>query len=261
MKIGSRPILVATTAALALAACGSSTSGASGPSATPDPLNGSITVFGASSLTSTFNSSEMALETDHPGFKAQYSYGSSQTLVTQIVDGAPADVIATANTSTMQQLVTAGLVGTPQAFCKNKLEIIVAPGNPKNVTGLASLATPGLSVVLADPSVPVGEYAAKALSMAGIKLTPKSLQLDDAEVVEQVESGNADAGLVFVTDVVGAGGKVTGVPVPAAQNVVGTYEIAALKTSSNPTAAQAFISEVVSGNVHAALLAAGFLAP
>jgi len=260
MKFGRRPILASFTAALALAACGSTSTGG-GPSASPDPLNGTITVFAASSLTSTFNDAEKALEVDHPGFKAEYSYGSSQALVTQIVNGAPADVIATANTSTMQQLVTAGLVDTPQAFCKNKLEIIVAPGNPKHVTSLADLTMPGLSVVLADPSAPVGDYAAKALSMAGIKLTPKSLQLDDAEVVEQVESGNADAALVFVTDVVSADGKVTGVPIPDSENVIGTYEIAALKASSNQAAAQAFVTDAVSGDVHKALLAAGFLAP
>jgi molybdate transport system substrate-binding protein len=261
MRTGPRTMVVAGTAALVLDACGGSSSGSPGPSAAPDPLSGSITVFAASSLTSAFNTAEKGLEIDHPGFKASYSYGSSQTLVTQITNGAPADVIVTANTSTMQQLVTAGLVETPVPVCKNKLEIIVAPGNPKNITSVADLASPGLSVVLAAPSVPVGSYSAMALKMAGVTLTPKSLQLDDAEVVEQVESGNADAALVFVTDVVGAGGKVTGVSIPDAQNVIGTYEIAALKSSGNLAAAAAFVTEAVSGSVHAELLTAGFLPP
>jgi len=259
MRTGPRFMVAGATGALALSACGSS--GSPAPSATRDAMSGSITVFAASSLTSAFNAAEKGLEVDHPGFKASYSYGSSQALVTQITNSAPADVIATANTSTMQQLVTAGLVETPVPFCKNELEIIVAPGNPKNITSLADLANPGLAVVLADPSVPVGSYSALALKRAGITLTPKSLQLDDAEVVEQVASGNADAALVFVTDVVGASGKVTGVPIPDAQNVIGTYEIAALKSSSNLTAADAFVTEVVSGSVHAALLTAGFLPP
>ena len=262
MRAGSRPTAVAAVALLGLAACGSSTaSGSDGPSPTADPLNGSITVFAASSLTTTFNGAEAALESHNPGFKAEYSYASSQTLVTQILNGAPADVIVTANTSTMAQLTAKDLVETPQAFCRNKLEIITAPGNPRNITSLADLAKPGISVVLADPSVPVGDYSAKALSMAGVKVTPKSLQLDDAEVVEQVESGNADAALVFVTDIVSAGSRVTGVPIPDAQNVIGTYEVAAVKTSSNLTAARAYIAEVVSGSIHAALLSAGFLAP
>ncbi len=252
-----RHILLAGTATLALAACGSSSS--PGSAATADPFSGSITVFAASSLTSAFNTAETGLELDNPGFKAEYSYSSSQTLVTQLKNGAPADVIATANTSTMQQLVSAGLVESPQAFCRNELEIIVAPENPKNIKTLADLTAPGLSVVIGAPSVPVGDYAAKALTAANIELTPKSLQLDDAEVVEQVESGNADAALVFVTDVVTAGGKVTGIPIPEAQNVVGTYEIAALKASSNLTAAQAFVTSAVSGDVHTQLLADGFL--
>ena len=257
MKLSTRTLLLSGTAAIALAACGSSSP--SGPSATPDPLSGSITVFAASSLTSGFNTAEKGLEIDHPGFKAQYSYGSSQTLVTQIINGAPADVIATANTTTMQQLVAKGLVNTPQALCKNKLEIIVAPGNPKNIKTLADLAAPGLSVVLAAAGVPVGDYAAKALKAAHITITPKSFQLDDALVVEQVESGNADAALVFVTDVVTAGTKVTGVPIPDAQNVIGTYEIAVLTASTHQAAAAAFVTSAVSGDVQTQLLTDGFL--
>ncbi len=256
MRTLRRPLLLSGGAAIVLAACESAPAATS---ASPDPFSGSITVFAASSLTAAFNTAEKGLELEHPGFKAEYSYGSSQTLVTQIVNGAPADVIATANTATMQQLVTAGLVNTPEAFCKNELEIIVAPSNPKGIKTLADLATPGLSVVLAAPSVPVGDYAAKALTAANIKITPKSLQLDDAEVVEQVESGNADAGLVFVTDVVTAGGKVTGIPIPVAQNVVGTYEIAVVKASTNRTVAAAFATSAVSGDVHNQLLADGFL--
>ncbi len=239
MRSRIRPLLLFAPGAIVLAACGSTST--SGPSASPDPFSGSITVFAASSLTSPFNTAEKGLELDHPGFTAQYSYGSSQALVTQIINGAPADVIATANTSTMQQLVAKGLVDTPQAFVKNKLEIIVAPGNPKNIKTLADLATPGLSVVLAMAGVPVGDYATKALKAAKVSVTPKSLESDDALVVEQVESGNADAALVFVTDVVSAGSKVTGIAIPDAQNVIGTYEIAVLKSSTNTTAAQAFV--------------------
>ena len=159
----------------------------------------------------------------------------------------------------MQQLVAKGLVNTPQALCKNKLEIIVAPGNPKGIKTLADLATPGLAVVLAAPGVPVGDYATKALAAAHVTVTPKSLQLDDALVVEQVESGNADAALVFVTDVVTVGSKVTGVPIADAQNVIGTYEIAVLTASTHAAAAQAFVTDAVSGDVHRQLLADGFL--
>jgi molybdate transport system substrate-binding protein len=259
LRMGPRTIAPAAVAALALAACGSSST--AGPSATPDALSGSMTVFAASSLTSAFNTAEQALEVDHPGFTAKYSYAGSQSLMTQIINGAPADVIATANTTSMAQLVAKGLVNTPEKFCQNKLEIIVAPGNPKNIKSLADLVNPAIAVVIGDPSVPVGDYAKAVLTAAGLKLTPKSLQLDDAEVVQQVESGNADAALVFVTDVLSAGGKVTGVPIPDAQNKVGTYEIAVLKASSNMAAAQAFVTSAVSGDVQAELKTAGFLPP
>jgi len=257
MPTGPRRLAPTAVAALALVACGATTT--TGHSATPDPLSGSITVFAASSLTSAFNTAEKGLELDHPGFTAKYSFAGSQSLVTQIINGAPADVIATANTTTMAQLVAKGLVNTPEKFCQNKLEIIVAPGNPKSIKTLADLVNPAVSVVIGDPSVPVGQYAQDVLTKAGLKLTPKSLQLDDAEVVRQVESGNADAALVFVTDVISAGGKVTGVPIPDAQNKVGTYEIAVVKASTNTAAAQAFITSAVSGDIQAELRTAGFL--
>jgi molybdate transport system substrate-binding protein len=246
-------------AVLVLAACGAATP--AGSSATADPLSGSITIFAASSLTAAFNTAEKGLELDHPGFTAKYSFAGSQSLVTQIINGAPADVIGTANTTTMAQLVAKGLVNTPEKLCQNKLEIIVAPGNPKNIKTLADLVNPAVSVVIGDPSVPVGEYAKDVLTEAGLKLTPKSLQLDDAEVVRQVESGNADAALVFVTDVISAGGKVTGVPIPDAQNKVGTYEIAVVKASTNTAAAQAFVTSAASGAIQAELRSAGFLPP
>jgi molybdate transport system substrate-binding protein len=258
-RIGQLTIGPAAIAALALAACGSSS--APGPSATADPLSGSITVLAASSLTSAFNNAEKGLELDHPGFTAKYSFAGSQSLVTQIINGAPADVIATANTTTMAQLVAKGLVNAPEKFCQNKLEIIVAPGNPKNIKTLADLVNPAVSVVIGDPSVPVGEYAKDVLTAAGLKLTPKSLQLDDAEVVQQVEAGNADAALVFVTDVLSAGGKVAGVPIPDAQNKVGTYEIAVVKASTNTAAAQGFVTSAASGDIQAELRTAGFLPP
>jgi molybdate transport system substrate-binding protein len=259
VRIGRRPILITAAAAIALAACGESPASSGGPSTTPDPLSGSLTVLAASSLTSSFNTSEMALETDHPGFKATYSYAGSQALVTQIIDGAPADVIATANTSTMGQLTAKGLVESPQAFCQNKLEIAVAPGNPLNITSLVDLNNPGVKLVIGDPSVPVGSYVTDIETSDGLTFKPVSLQLSDAAVLEQLESGSADAALVFVTDIIGAGGKVKGIPIPDAQNKIGTYDIAAVKASGNLAAAEAFVTSAVSGAVQAELITSGFL--
>jgi molybdate transport system substrate-binding protein len=259
MKPGARPLLLSAAAAIGLAACGSSSSTAS--SASPDPFSGSITVFAASSLTRAFNSAEKGLEVDHPGFTATYSYAGSQALVTQIISGAPADVIATANTSTMAQLTAKGLVETPQAFCRNKLEIIVAPGNPLNIKTLADLNNPGVKLVIGDPSVPVGSYVTDIEASDGVHFTPVSLQLSDAAVLEQVESGDANAALVFVTDVIAAGSKVTGIPIPDAQNKIGTYDIAAVKASSNLADAEAFVTSAVAGDVQTELKSAGFLPP
>jgi len=267
MPMGPCALVVGATAALVLAACGSSspattpTAAASTPTATPDPLNGSITVFAASSLTSAFNTAETGLESANPGFKATYSFAGSQALVTQILNGAPADVIATANTSTMAQLTAKNLVQTPVAFCQNKLEIAVAPGNPLGITSLADLNKPGVKLVIGDPSVPVGEYVTDIETSDNLKFKPVSLQLSDASVMEQLESGDANAALVFVTDVIGAGSKVTGVPIPDAQNKIGTYQIAAITASSNLAAAEAFVTSAVSGSVQAELITAGFLPP
>lgn len=254
-----RPVVVTVTSALVLAACG--TASVSNPAPTPDALTGDLTVFAASSLTSAFNTAEKVLEIDSPGFKATYSFAGSQDLVTEITNGAPADVIATANTDTMAQLTAKELVETPQAFCQNKLEIAVAPGNPLNIKTIADLNNPGVKLVIGDPSVPVGEYVTDIEASDSIHFTPVSLQLSDAAVLEQLESGDANAALVFVTDIIGAAGKVTGIPIPAAQNKIGTYEIAAVKASSNLTAAEAFVTSAVSGAVQEELLSAGFLPP
>ena len=228
----AREILLTGAATLAVAACGSTSS--PGPAATADPFSGSITVFAASSLTSAFNTAEMGLELDNPGFKATYSFAGSQGLVTQIISGAPADVIATANTDTMAQLTAKELVDTPQKFCQNKLEIAVAPGNPLGIKTLADLNNPGVKLVIGDPGVPVGEYVTDIEAGDSLHFTPVSLQLSDASVLEQLESGDANAALVFVTDVIGAQGKVTGIAIPDAQNKIGTYEIAAVKAEQQP---------------------------
>jgi molybdate transport system substrate-binding protein len=261
MDIRLRPVLVTASAALVLAACGQASVTVTNPPSTPNPLSGNLTVFAASSLTNAFNTAEKGLEVDSPGFKGTYSFAGSQDLVTQLLNGAPADVIATANTDTMAQLVAKGLVETPVAFCQNKLEIAVAPGNPLGIKSLADLNNPGVKLVIGDPSVPVGEYVTDIEASDSIHFTPVSLQLSDASVLEQLESGDANGALVFVTDVIGAAGKVTGVPIPNAQNKIGTYEIAALKASSNLTAAEAFVTSAVSGAIQEELLSAGFLPP
>jgi molybdate transport system substrate-binding protein len=228
---------------------------------TVPPVSGSVTVFAASSLTEAFQDEQQTLIGKYPGLHLTYSFAGSGTLVTQIQAGAPADVIATADPVSMQQLQSAGLVETPQVFANNLLEIAVAPGNPKHITGLADLANPALKVVIEDPSQPAGKYTAQALANQHIVVHPVSEPLDVKSTLATVTSGNADAAVVYVSDVVSAGSTVTGVQIPSSQNVIAVYPIAILKSSKNQAADQAFVREIVSGTGQQALKNAGFLPP
>ena len=264
LRIGVSVITLALLG-LGAAACGSSTastSGAGAGAASGDVLAGShLTVLAAASLTEAFNDGRAALQSAHPGLSVTYSFAGSQALVTQVKNGAPADVVATADTATMQTLVTAGLVDAPKTFARNKLEIVVAPGNPKHLTGLKDLGRSDLKVVLEDPSVPAGKYGRQALQAQGVTVKPVSEPLDVKSELLAVEQGNADAGIVYVTDVRSAGSGVSGVPIPDSQNIVASYPIAVVKASSDAAAARAFVDDAVGGDVQRALVARGFLAP
>lgn len=256
-------IAMLLAAASSVSACGSASGGASTPRPTPtaDPLSGGLTVFAAASLTAAFSDATTRLQAAHPGLTITDSFAGSQTLVSQVENGAPADVIATADAATMQKLVAAGLVEAPRTMARNKLEIAVAPGNPKHVTGLADVSRSDLKVILEDPSVPAGKYARQALQAQGVTAKPVSLPLDVKSELLAVEQGNADVGIVYVTDVAAAGSAVTGVSIPDAQNVVAVYPIAVVKATSEPTVARGFADDMINGAGHSALLARGFLSP
>lgn len=245
--------------AVFLVACGSTTS--SSAPATPAKVTGALAVFAAASLTEAFRDAEPALEARHPGVTAKYSFAGSQQLVTNLLTGAPADVIATADMASMKQLTDAGLVDTPRTVATNRLEIAVEPGNPKGVRGLADLARPELTVVLEDPAVPAGKFARQALEKVHVSVTPKSNELDVKATLQKVVSGDADAAVVYVTDVSSAAGKVSGVVIPDADNVTAIYPIAAVRASSKHDAALVFVDEAVSGTVRDALRKRGFGAP
>ncbi|MCU1462006.1 MAG: modA [Acidimicrobiales bacterium] len=225
------------------AACGSAASGASGP----------VTVFAAASLTDVFGALPKS------DVRPTFDFAGSQALVTQIQQGAPADVFASADQKSMQKLVDAGLVEAPKVFARNALEIAVAPGNPKHVSGLADLARRDIVVVLADSSVPAGNYAHQALATAGVTVHPKSLELDVKSTLAKVTSGEADAAIVYATDVKAAGAKASGVEIPTAQNVIATYPIAVVKATRHHAAAQAFVDAVRSSSGQRALADRGFL--
>jgi molybdate transport system substrate-binding protein len=265
-----RPLAAIALVLFVAVAAGCGSSGSSKPAAGTNTtataaapkLSGSLTVFAAASLTEAFNDEKTTLATSAPSLKVTYDFAGSQALVTQIQQGAPADVFASASTKNMQTLVAAGLVETPKTFAHNKLEIAVAPGNPKHITGLADLERAGVVLVLEDPSVPAGAYALQAFAKAGLPAPhAKSLELDVKSTLAKLTLGEADAVVVYVTDVKSAGAKVQGVEIPDADNVVATYPIAVVKASKHLAAAQAFVDEMVSGSGQQALQARGFLPP
>jgi molybdate transport system substrate-binding protein len=237
-----------------LSACGSSSVGAS----PPDPVAGTVSVFAASSLTDAFNREATAFKARHRTVTVRLNFAGSALLATQISQGAPADVFASADQANLAKVSTAG---PATVFATNELQVAVAPGNPKGIHGLSDLAKPGLTVVLCAAAVPCGVYANRALLGAGVKLTPKSQEQDVRGVLSKVGLGEADAGIVYVTDIRSAGDKVDGVEIPPDQNVIATYPIAAITGSSNPRAGQAFVNFVLSPTGQAILADYGFGKP
>ena len=240
-----------------LAVSAACSSGSSQTSVSPTAL----TVFAASSLTEPFNDLKSSVRSLTPPLAVTYSFAGSPALVTQIEQGAPADVVATADNATMTKLVDAGLVEGPATFAHNKLEIVVRPGNPKAITGVADLARDDIVFVTEDDTVPAGRYAAQMLQAAGITVNPKSREPNVKAAIGRVTSGEADATIAYVTDARSAGDVVQGVAIPDAQNVVATYPIAVVKATKRHDAAQAFVDAVLQGAGRAALLARGFLPP
>ncbi|HEV2216544.1 MAG TPA: molybdate ABC transporter substrate-binding protein [Candidatus Dormibacteraeota bacterium] len=254
--MGQRVAVIAV--ALLLAACGSSSGNAA---ATASPLAGTVSVFAAASLTASFNALGTSFQAAHAGVTVKFNFAGTPTLVTQIEQGAAADVFASADSTNMDKLKGDGFTsGTPQVFAHNKLEIVVAPGNPKDIASLADLAKPGVIYITEAPTVPAGKYSLQVLQKAGVTLTPKSLETDVKSVISKIELGEADAGIVYTTDVTAAGSKVAGVAIPDADNVIATYPIVAVKGTTNSAAASAFIAFVLSGDGQAKLQSYGFLA-
>jgi len=258
---------VATLSALALivAGCSSSKSapagGASGALSTGPPLQGSITVFAAASLTEAFTSLGAAFERVHRGTHITFNFGASSALALQINQGAAADVFASASAKNMQQVTSAGGAGSSTNFVKNVMEIAVPPANPAHIASVADLARAGVKVALCQPQVPCGATAATVFANAGVTVHPVTLEQDVKATLTKVELHEVDAGVVYVTDVRSAGAKVTGIVIPASVNASTEYPIAALTASKNTALAQAFVAFVLSLAGRSVLLADGFEAP
>ena len=254
----SRTLLAAmlAVAALALAACGGDDDSSRSSGAAS---SGELKVFAAASLTAAFTELGQQYTSANGGTKVTFNFAGSQALATQIQQGAPADVFASADTTNMDKVKD--LVGTPQNFASSQLQIVVEKGNPKGVKGLEDLDNPDLKVVLAAPDVPVGKYSQQALAKANVTVKPVSQEQDVKAVVSKVSLGEADAGIVYVTDVSAGGDKIEGVDIPEEQNVVATYPIAIVKASKAPDKAQAFMDLVLSAEGQQVLKEYGFLPP
>ncbi|MDT5008661.1 MAG: molybdate transport system substrate-binding protein, partial [Mycobacterium sp.] len=219
-------------------------------------------VFTAASLKKSFTEIADRLKTDNPGTDVEISAGGSSDLATQITQGAPGDVFASADVKNMDKVKNAGLLsGDPISFASNTLTIVTAPGNPKHIASFKDLAQQGLSVVVCQEQVPCGSATNKVEDAIGVKLAPVSEETQVTDVLTKVTSGQADAGVVYVTDAASAGDKVTSVPFPESSKAVNTYPIAVLKQSKNPELAKKFV-DLVNGEAGEKILAAaGFARP
>jgi molybdate transport system substrate-binding protein len=246
--------------ALMLAACG----GNEGTTTTlaRGGLEGEMLVSAAASLTDAFAEVESAFETANPGVDVVLNHGSSSSLREQILEGAPVDVFASANSSNMDQVVEAGeVVGRPQVFATNLLQIAVPSGNDAGVTGLADFANNDLLIGLCAAGVPCGDSGRQALENAGVTPAIDTSEPDVRALLTKVEAGELDAGIVYVTDVESTAGTVEGIDIPEEDNVVADYPIAVLLHAPNPGAAGAFVAFVLGGEGQAILREFGFASP
>ena len=231
-----------------------------GPAHDDSGLSGSLTIFAAASLSASFSELAEEFGADNPAVTVNpISFDGSATLATQIDEGAPADVFASADESTMAKVAGEG-DGSPAVFASNVLEIVGQRGNPLGITGLSDLARPSVQVVLCAPRVPCGTASHRILDLDGVAIAPVSEEQNVKAVLAKVQAGEADAGLVYVTDVAAAG-TVDGVTIAGAERAANSYPIATLARSADPEVAEAFVAFVLSHRGQAILARYGFGKP
>ncbi len=250
-----------------LSGCGSASSAGSASAtsevaqSSPTAVSGAITVFAAASLTEAFETLGAQFEQAHPGATITFNVGASSALATQITQGAPADVFASGLGHDHGRRGRRRGAANPTTFAQNVMQIAVPPTNPARIDALADLAAPGVKVALCQVAVPCGAVAAKVFANARLTVTPVTQEADVKSTLTKVQLGEVDAGLVYVTDVLAAKGKVTGIDIPAEVNASTSYPIAALTASKNPALATAFVDHVLSPDGVGVLTAAGFRQP
>ncbi len=238
-------------------ACGSSGPSSSASSGKP---SGTVIVLAAASLKGAFDKIGKDFELAHPGTTVKFSYGGSSSLATSIKQGVSADVFASANTANMDTVSGDKMTeGTPKIFVRNKLEIVTEAGNPHHIKSVSDLAEPSIKVAVCAPAVPCGAYSSQVFKKAGVTVKPVSEETSVTGVVTKVSLGEADAGVVYVTDVKAGGSKVGGVPIPAKDNVVADYPIARLTDAPNKAGASSFVSYVLSAKGQQVLASYGFM--
>ncbi|WP_062464291.1 molybdate ABC transporter substrate-binding protein [Demequina soli] len=248
------PTLAAAVAVLAAAGCtASSADGAASPSTEQ------LTVFAAASLTDVLDAIDARFEAEHPGVTVVAAFAGSSDLASQIREGAPADVFLSADEAQMDTIADT-LDGDPVLFATNTLTIAVPEGNPADVTGLADLADPSVVSVVCAPQVPCGAAAERLAALDGVTLAPASEEQNVTDVLGKVAAGQADAGLVYVTDVARASG-IEAVPIDGADRVANRYPAAALADAADPDLAAAYVAFLAGDEARGILADAGFAAP
>jgi molybdate transport system substrate-binding protein len=273
---GRTPASLAVPALLLLvllvaSACGSSGTGGSSATATPQPVN--LKVFAAASLKSAFTKIGTQFTGLHPNVTFTFNFAGSDALAGQITQGAPADVFASANNAQMNVAVKGGQIDSSavQVFAHNRLVVVIPTSNPGNIHTLQDLAKPGIKIVLADKTVPAGAYALQYLAKANadpsfgssyqadVLKNVVSYQTDVTSVLNQVALGEADAGIVYTTDAATEPTKLSTITIPDNLNVIAVYPIAPIKGSASSSAAQQFIAYVMSSDGQSVLTSFGFL--
>lgn len=272
MRHPARRILPALLLLMAIfvAACGGS-SGAAASTSTPQPVT--LTVFAASSLKASFTEIGNDFHTAYPNVTVTFSFAGSDALATQITQGAPADVFASANNTQMNVVVKGGQITstTPKVFAHNRLVVVYPKSNPANLTTLQDLAKSGVKVDLAANTVPAGQYAITFLTQASadpsfgsdyktnVLANVVSYETDVATVLTKVSQGEADAGIVYTTDAQTIASNIGTIAIPDALNTIAVYPIAPIKGSANSATAQQFVDYVLSATGQGVLAKYGFI--
>jgi molybdate transport system substrate-binding protein len=254
-----RSWLVLTSVLLTLTGCGT---GGGTTTTAASTIKGDLLVSAAASLTDAFAEIERAFEASHRGVDVTFNFGGSSSLREQILEGAPVDVFASANTSNMLQVFDAGQVaGEPRTFALNRLQIAVPDGNPGGVAGLEDFGREELLIGLCAAGVPCGDFARELLANADVVPAVDTDEPDVRALLNKIALGELDAGIVYLTDVASSGGSVEGIDIPDDVNVLAEYPIAVLANAPNPEAAAAFVAFVLTEEGQAILARYGFASP